>query len=112
MCKSIFNCSVSWLSHTRVSTAHEASCVRGVQIEQDPGNFRTMGALQRTQEHLLGIMDSRGVALASIHKFLWDRFRGVRQDLFVQGLEVRCWAHPAIHVQCNNAAFFGNCLIL
>lgn len=51
-------------------------------------NFRTLPTLQRTQAHLLSIMDRSDVDLAKIHRFLWDRFRGVRQDLFVQGCEV------------------------
>ena len=48
------------------------------QVEQDPEHFRTLGALQRTLLHLRGIMDAPGAALVDIHKFLWDRFRGVR----------------------------------
>jgi hypothetical protein len=59
-----------------------------VQVEQRPENFRTMEALQRTMAYLRGIMDRTDVELVNIHKFLWDRFRGVRQDLFVQGMEV------------------------
>lgn len=46
-----------------------------------------MPALQRTMAHLRRIMDATGTGLVNIHKFLWDRFRGVRQDLFVQGFE-------------------------
>lgn len=57
-------------------------------MEQVASNFRTLGTLQRTQAHLLAIMDRRDVPLAKIHHFLWDRCRGVRQDLFVQGYEV------------------------
>ena len=59
-----------------------------LQIQQVPENFRTMGALRRTMVHLRGIMDRQDMALVNIHKYLWDRFRGVRQDLFVQGYEV------------------------
>ena len=62
--------------------------IPGTQIEQKPENFRTMAALQRTMAHLRRIMDKRDIALVNIHKYLWDRFRGVRQDLFVQGFEV------------------------
>lgn len=58
------------------------------QVEQRPENFRTMAALQQTMSHLRAIMDRTDVELVNIHKFLWDRFRGVRQDLFVQGIEV------------------------
>ena len=60
-----------------------------LQVEQTPENFRTIGALRRTMMHLRNIMDRRDMPLVNIHKYLWDRFRGVRQDLFVQGIEVR-----------------------
>ncbi len=65
-----------------------------MQIEQKPENFRTMEALERTMVHLRNIMDRQDCPLVEIHKFLWDRFRGVRQDLFVQGFEVGCSNHP------------------
>ena len=67
------------------------------QVEQTPENFRTIGALRRTMMHLRSIMDRQDMPLVNIHKYLWDRFRGVRQDLFVQGIEVRgplCFAPP------------------
>lgn len=79
-----------------------------MQIEQRPENFRTMEALQRTMAHLRAIMDRQDSRLVEIHKFLWDRFRGVRQDLFVQGFEVLdsspCsdYNHPLPHV-CTTA---------
>ncbi len=60
-----------------------------LQVEQTPENFRTTGALRRTMVHLRCIMDRQDMPLVNIHKYLWDRFRGVRQDLFVQGIEVR-----------------------
>ena len=59
-----------------------------LQIEPVAGNFRTMGALRRPMVHLRGIMDRQDMALVIIHKYLWDPFRAVRQDLFVQGYEV------------------------
>lgn len=59
------------------------------QVEQTPENFRTIGALRRTMMYLRSIMDRQDMPLVNIHKYLWDRFRGVRQDLFVQGIEVR-----------------------
>lgn len=65
-----------------------------IQIEQKPENFRTMEALQHTMVHLRNIMDRQDCPLVEIHKFLWDRFRGVRQDLFVQGFEVGCSKYP------------------
>lgn len=30
--------------------------------------------------------------LGLIHKFLWDRYRSVRQDLYIQGMDVSCIA--------------------
>ena len=57
-------------------------------IEQDPANFRTRAALAAAQAHLRGIMDAdaSSAPLSLVHRFLWDRYRGVRQDLFVQGM--------------------------
>jgi hypothetical protein len=75
-------------------TARNTFPLRALQIEQRPENFRTMAALQRTMAHLRRIMDATDVSLVNIHKFLWDRFRGVRQDLFVQGFEARLTTHP------------------
>lgn len=62
--------------------------VCGLQVEQVASNFRTLGTLQRSQAHLMSIADRTDVPLAKIHHFLWDRFRGIRQDLYVQGYEV------------------------
>ncbi len=67
--------------------------VPDTQIEQKPENFRTMAALQRAMAHLRGIMDRRDIALVNTDKYLWYRFRGVRQDLFVQGFEVSTCPH-------------------
>lgn len=52
-----------------------------------PEEFRTRGALARTQAHLRRIMDRADVPLVQLHKFLWDRFRSVRQDIYVQGFD-------------------------
>lgn len=68
------------------------------QVEQLASNFRTLETLQRTQAHLLAIMDREDVPLGKIHHFLWDRCRGVRQDLFVQGYEV-----PTTPLVCSHA---------
>ena len=57
-----------------------------VQVEQHPEHFRTLGALQRTMVHLRRIMDG-GVGLVVIHKFSWDCYRAVRQDMSVQGFQ-------------------------
>ena len=58
-----------------------------------------MRALHRTMGHLRGIMDARGTPLVNVHKFLWDRYRGVRQDLFVQGFEAR--PLPSLCMLCH-----------
>lgn len=52
-----------------------------------PEEFRTRGALERTQAHLRRIMDRTDVPLVQLHKFLWDRYRSVRQDIYVQGFD-------------------------
>lgn len=53
-----------------------------------PSEFRTRGALDRTMTHLRGILDRTDVRLGLVHKFLWDRYRSVRQDLYIQGMAV------------------------
>ena len=60
-----------------------------VQVEQHPEHVQTLGALQRTMLHLRTFMDAPGASLADIQMFLWDCYRGVRQDLYVQGMQVR-----------------------
>lgn len=35
-----------------------------------------------------------------VHKFLWDRYRAVRQDLYVQGITVRTGAGLAMCARC------------
>ncbi|KDD73956.1 SAC3/GANP/Nin1/mts3/eIF-3 p25 family protein, partial [Helicosporidium sp. ATCC 50920] len=52
-----------------------------------PSDFRTRAALQRTMDHLRGILDRGDVRFGLVHKFLWDRYRAVRQDLYVQGID-------------------------
>jgi len=80
------------------SNSDISSLLVNTQIEQQPENFRTMHALRNTMTHLRAIMDRTDMHLANIHKFLWDRFRGVRQDLFVQGFEVS--THLACYKCC------------
>lgn len=59
----------------------------GVQIDEaGPAAFRTRGALTRTMYHLRQLMDQSDFSL--VHQFLFDRYRSVRQDLYVQGIEV------------------------
>ena len=53
-----------------------------------PEDFRTPDALRKTMAHLRGIMDRKEPSFARIHNFLFDRYRSVRQDLYVQGIEV------------------------
>lgn len=59
-----------------------------LQIDElGASDFRTRAALEKTMEHLRGIMD-QPANKARIHNFLFDRYRSVRQDLYVQGLQV------------------------
>ena len=51
-----------------------------------PSEFRTRGALQRTMEHLRSLLDTSDIRFGLVHKFLWDRYRSVRQDLYIQGI--------------------------
>ena len=53
-----------------------------------PSDFRTRAALAKTMGHLREIMDRSTPSFAKIHNFLFDRYRSVRQDLYVQGIEV------------------------
>jgi SAC3/GANP family len=57
--------------------------------EAGPRAFRTRATLVRTMDHLRCIMDRTDAPFALIHNFLFDRYRSVRQDLYVQGIEVR-----------------------
>jgi hypothetical protein len=54
-----------------------------------PGDFRTRGALARTMAHLRALLDRGDVRFGLVHKFLWDRYRSVRQDLYIQGMQAR-----------------------
>lgn len=51
-------------------------------------DFRTQGALLRTQAHLRSILNRTDKPFANIFGFVWDRFRGMRQDMYVQGMQV------------------------
>lgn len=55
--------------------------------EQGPKAFRTRETLVRTMDHLRRIMDRTDAPFSLIHNFLFDRYRSVRQDLYVQGIE-------------------------
>ncbi|KAL4433632.1 hypothetical protein ABPG75_000073 [Micractinium tetrahymenae] len=55
-----------------------------------PEFFRTRGALARTMQYLRNLLDRQAkqdARLGLIHKFLWDRYRSVRQDLYIQGMD-------------------------
>jgi hypothetical protein len=39
------------------------------------------------------------VRLGLIHKFLWDRYRSVRQDLYIQGIDVSKQRGVAHHLE-------------
>ena len=50
-------------------------------------DFRTKGALLRTQAHLRHVVDMP-VRLHQKFQFVWERFRSMRQDMYVQGMQV------------------------
>lgn len=62
--------------------------------EAGPAAFRTMPTLEQTMTHLRHLMDRKDARFSSIHNFLFDRYRSVRQDLYVQGKEVRSERSP------------------
>lgn len=39
-------------------------------------------------QHLRRTLDRTDARLGLVHKFLWDRYRSVRQDLYIQGMQV------------------------
>ena len=55
--------------------------------DPQPSDFRTRDALSRTMIHLSKLLDRTDVRFGLIHKFLWDRYRSVRQDLYIQGID-------------------------
>ena len=69
-------------------TSAELAVKRFARTVDDPhpSEFRTRGALARTMEHLRGLLDREDVRFGLVHKFLWDRYRSVRQDLYIQGI--------------------------
>ncbi|KFM23543.1 Germinal-center associated nuclear protein [Auxenochlorella protothecoides] len=54
--------------------------------DPQPTDFRTRAALLRTMLYLRSLLDRQDVRFGLVHKFLWDRYRAVRQDLYVQGI--------------------------
>ncbi|GHP06435.1 hypothetical protein PPROV_000518000 [Pycnococcus provasolii] len=63
---------------------------RFVENDIPASSVRTIRALYRTMDHLATLMDATSthcgtpVGMYDIHKFLWDRYRSVRQDLLLQ----------------------------
>ncbi|KAI7840763.1 hypothetical protein COHA_005577 [Chlorella ohadii] len=72
-------------------TSAELAVKRFARTIDDSNNapefFRTRGALARTMAHLRALLDRQDARLGLIHKFLWDRYRSVRQDLYIQGMD-------------------------
>jgi hypothetical protein len=68
-------------------TSPELAVKRFARTVDDPrpGDFRTRGALARTMAYLRALLDRPGAAFGMVHRFLWDRYRSVRQDLYIQG---------------------------
>ncbi|OIR56970.1 MAG: nuclear export factor Sac3 [Amphiamblys sp. WSBS2006] len=76
----------------------------GAQSPQ-PGELRTLPALQKTMEHLLGVLDRTDVSFLEACDFVRDRTRAVRQDLVLQGIRGHCCVeiYEAIvrfHIMC------------
>ena len=69
-------------------TSPELAVKRFARTVDDPApsEFRTRGALQRTMTHLRNLLDQSNFRFGLVHKFLWDRYRSVRQDLYIQGM--------------------------
>jgi len=69
-------------------TSAELAVKRFARTVDDPhpSDFRTRGALSRTMTYLRGLLDREDVRFGLVHKFLWDRYRSVRQDLYIQGI--------------------------
>jgi hypothetical protein len=69
-------------------TSPELAVKRFARTVDDPApsEFRTRGAIQRTMTHLRNLLDESNFRFGLVHKFLWDRYRSVRQDLYIQGM--------------------------
>ena len=52
--------------------------------EQLPSDIRTPKTLQKTLDYLLNDVVGGGERLCSIHKFVWDRTRAIRNDFSIQ----------------------------
>ncbi|OAP61197.1 hypothetical protein AYL99_03398 [Fonsecaea erecta] len=52
--------------------------------EQLPSDIRTPETLKRTLDYLIDKVVGGGERLATVHKFVWDRTRGIRNDFSIQ----------------------------
>lgn len=66
--------------------------------EQLPSDIRTPATLKMTLDYLLDDIIGGGERLATIHKFVWDRTRGIRNDFSIQ--QVTKKEDVAVAVQC------------
>jgi len=66
--------------------------------EQLPSDIRTPATLKKTLDYLLDKVVGGDERLASIHKFVWDRTRGIRNDFSIQ--QVRKQDDVKIAVEC------------
>ena len=86
--------------------------------EVQPERLRTKKGLQKTMIHLLKLMDSNATTFEKVHRFLWDRYRAVSQDLSIQVMKnafaVECYEQMirfhviAEHELCEEAASVTN----
>lgn len=79
-----------WSEDWQRTLAKEAIMVKAFrrpaagEDEQLPSDIRTPETLQRTLNYLLDDLVGGEESLASIHKFVWDRTRGIRNDFSIQ----------------------------
>ena len=52
--------------------------------EQLPSDIRTPATLRRTLDYLLDSIVGGGARLVTVHKFVWDRTRSIRNDFSIQ----------------------------
>lgn len=54
----------------------------------EPEHMRPVPVLRRTMDHLLSLADiAYDERLLEVYRFLWDRTRGIRQDMVVQDIK-------------------------
>ena len=72
---------------------------------RDPKSLRTRAALEKTMLHLLKLLDHPEYSFGKLHKFQWDRYRGIRQDLNTQASQEGpnvVELHPLLPVHPSN----------